>query len=96
MDQDWVFANQLGGPIEHRNDLREWKTVLAEAQVRNVRLHDARHTYATTLLASGIDQRIVIDMLGWSRVSMTERYQHVVPEMRREAARQAENKIWGS
>jgi hypothetical protein len=57
-------------------------------------LHDARHTAATLLLLEGVDQRTVMDVMGWSNPSMACRYQHVVPELRREAARRVGDAMW--
>ena len=36
--------------------------------------HDARHAAATLLLAQGVDQRVVMEILGHSQISMTSRY----------------------
>ncbi len=41
------------------------------AGIRQVRVHYARHTAATLLLAQGVDQRVVIEILGHSQISMT-------------------------
>jgi hypothetical protein len=35
-----------------------------------------------------------MDLMGWSQVSMTKRYQHVVPELRRAAERMTDV-LWG-
>lgn len=83
----YVFATPLGAPVDPRNDHRRWKRLLVDASVRAARLHDARHTAATGLLILGVDARTVMSMLGWSQLSMTQRYQHVVPELVHEAAR---------
>jgi integrase len=64
--------------------------------VRPARLHDARHTAATFLLVQGVDQRVVMDMLGWTSPTMTARYQHVVPELVEEANRRMSELLWGS
>jgi integrase len=42
-----------------------------------------------------VDQRTVMAIMGWSEVSMTKRYQHVVPELRREAASRIREVLWG-
>ncbi len=42
----------------------------------------------------GVDQRTVMDMLGWSQLSMTQRYQHVVPELTVAASRRIEQLLW--
>ena len=36
-----------------------------------------------------------MDLLGWSQVAMTHRYQHVVTELRAEAARRVGLALWG-
>lgn len=51
-----------------------WKALLKAAKVRDARLLDARHTAATLLLAQGVDQRVVMEILGHSQISMTTRY----------------------
>lgn len=63
--------------------------------MRPARLHDARHTAATLLLVQGVDPRVVMDLMGWSHVAMTSRYQHVVPELRRLAAERMTVALWG-
>jgi integrase len=49
-DHDLVFPNELGGPMDDRNDYRAWVKLLRAAKVRRIRLHDGRHTAATLLL----------------------------------------------
>jgi len=48
--------------------------------------HDARHAAATLLLAQGVDQHAVTDILGHSQISMTSRYAHVLPQVMTDAA----------
>lgn len=61
--------------------------MLNELDVGHYWVHDARHTAATVLLVRGVDTRIVMDSMGWAQASMLKRYQHVVDELRIEAAR---------
>jgi integrase len=49
-DHGLVFPNELGGPMDDRNDYRAWVRLLRTAKVRRIRLHDGRHTAATLLL----------------------------------------------
>jgi len=56
--------------------------------VREARLHDARHTAATMLLVLGVPARAVMDVMGWSQIGMTQRYQHVPNELRERIASQ--------
>jgi len=39
------------------------------------------------MLANGVDGRVVMDILGWSRLEMVSRYQHVSTALQEEAAR---------
>jgi integrase len=73
-------------PIGAHADSDGWKALLNAAKVRDARLHDARHTAATLLLAQGVDQRVVMEILGHPQISMTTRYTHVLPEVMTDAA----------
>jgi integrase len=50
----WMFTQPNGKPIDPRRDQYGWKALLTEAGVHEARLHDARHTAATTLQVSGV------------------------------------------
>ncbi|GGJ74603.1 tyrosine-type recombinase/integrase [Glutamicibacter ardleyensis] len=86
-----VFCKPNGQPTDHRADWQAWKDFLAAANVPDGRVHDGRHTAATTLLLLGVEQRVVMDILGWSQSSMLTRYQHVLDEMRDDVATKLSN-----
>jgi integrase len=90
-----VFATNRGRPIDPRRDWRAWKELLADAGVRDARLHDARHSAATFLLLAGVDTRTVMAILGWSQPMMILCYQHVVDRHRCDAAQRLECYFWG-
>jgi integrase len=90
----WVFATVVGRSIQSRRDWGEWKEILRLAGVPDARLHDARHSAATYLLVQGVDPRTVMGILGWSQLSLTARYQHVVPELKQEAAERMDRLLW--
>jgi integrase len=90
----WMFAQADGKPIDPRRDHREWKLLLLEAQVHDARLHDARHTAATTLLILGVPERAVMDMMGWSQSAMVRRYSHVTARLRRDIADRLNAHLW--
>jgi len=90
-----VFANEIGDPVDPDAHSKAWKALLRRVGIRDARLHDARHSAATYLLVQGVDARTVMDMMGWSQLSMTQRYQHVVPELKREAADRMNDLLWG-
>ena len=80
-DHDLVFAQPNGKPLDPRRDNGDWKALLVQAEVRDARLHDARHTAASLLLAQGVQPRIVMEILGHSTIAVTQNiYQHVMPE----------------
>ncbi|MEV8438993.1 site-specific integrase [Actinosynnema sp. NPDC051121] len=90
----WVFAQPNGKPIDPRRDHDEWKELLREAGVRDARLHDARHTAATMLMVLGVSPRAVMELMGWSQMSMTARYQHVPAELVASIAEQVGAHLW--
>lgn len=94
-DLDLVFPRPDGSPADPRSDHRAWKSLLARAGIRDARLHDARHTAATLLLAQGVDGRVVMSLMGWSQAVLLTRYQHVIDTMRIEAAAKVGTAIWG-
>ena len=89
-----VFTQPTGRPIDPRSDWGHWKALLAAAGVRDARLHDARHTAATLLLVQGVNARTVMDVMGWTEARMLSRYQHVVDELRRDAADRMGRALW--
>jgi integrase len=92
----WMFAQPNGKPIDPRRDQYEWKALLKEAGVREARLHDARHTAATTLLLLGVPERAVMDVMGWSNSAMVKRYAHVTARLRRDIADRLNSFFWSA
>jgi integrase len=83
----FVFASSVGTPLDGTNVLHAFKRVLHRADLpTSYRLHDLRHSTATYLLSAGVDPRVVMQIMGWSQVSMLKRYQHVLPAMLADAA----------
>ena len=69
------------------SDWRSRKDLLREADVREVRLHDGRHTAATLLLSEGVHPRVVMEVLGHAQMrTTTDTYSHVMPALGRDAA----------
>ncbi|TYP86958.1 tyrosine-type recombinase/integrase [Blastococcus xanthinilyticus] len=95
-DDDLVFAQANGRPIERKSDWQAWKALLHEAGVRDVRLHDGRHTAATLLLSEGVHPRVVMEVLGHAQMrTTTDTYSHVLPALGRDAADRMGNALWG-
>lgn len=94
-DHDLMFATRRGGPIERTEDWKTWKAILKRAGVRDVRVHDARHTAATLLIEQGVNIRVVQEVLGHTRVTTTERYAHVSAPLMRDAGERLASALWG-
>ncbi|MGR6967875.1 tyrosine-type recombinase/integrase [Geodermatophilus sp. URMC 61] len=76
-------------------DWRSWKGLLREADVREVRLHDGRHTAATRLLSEGVHPRVVMGVLGHAQMrTTTDTYSHVMPALGRDAADRMASALW--
>ena len=80
---EWVFPSQTGGLLDQDNFNRTWRRVRRRAQnlgVRPLRLHCARHTFASLALAAGKSVPWVADQLGHADPALTLRvYAHVIP-----------------
>lgn len=93
-DGDYVFTKPDGRPNDGKDDWRTWAALLDEAGVPHVRLHAARHTAATMLLALGVPQKVVMEILGHTKSSMTEKYQHRVDALHTDAAQKLASVWW--
>ncbi len=84
---DAVFADGFGRPY-HPQRLRTMFGKASErAGVPAIRLHDLRHTMATTALTAGIHPKIVQERLGHTTVAMTlDTYSHVTDTIQAAAA----------
>lgn len=91
-DNDLVFPNAKGDPLEATNVYHEFKKLLAKAGLPTTyRVHDLRHSAATFLLGARVDPRVVMQLMGWSQLSMLKRYQHVLDSMLTDAADRLES-----
>ena len=86
-DHDLVFCKADGSPISPRVFLEHFEKHLKDAEVKHIRFHDLRHTFATLSLESGVELKTVSEMLGHSTISITgDIYSHVTDKMRMKAA----------
>lgn len=85
---DLIFTTSNGTPIHHRNLLKNYKALLREAGLPEIRFHDLRHTAASLMLNRGIPVIVVSRILGHARPSITlDVYGHLMPTMQDEAAK---------
>lgn len=83
---EWVFPGE--DPTKPMYDVRKaWLRVKEMAGLpKDLRIHDLRHTFASTLVGKGRSLHEVGTLLGHSQVSMTMRYAHLAPQRLIEAA----------
>ncbi|MFD4907104.1 tyrosine-type recombinase/integrase [Kitasatospora purpeofusca] len=93
-DSGYVFTSPFGWPLVPSTDYDTWKKLLIDAEVRDGRLHDARHTAATVLLILGVPERVVMQIMGWSSTAMAARYQHVTGGILKDVAKRVGGLIW--
>ena len=85
---DWLFTTTYGNPVRHSNFYnRVWVPACQAAGLDpRPRIHDARHTHASWLIAQGARLEIIQDRLGHEDYTTTRRvYGHLMPDLRREA-----------
>lgn len=79
-DDDLVFTRPDGSPFDPDSVSKAFTLVRKAAGIPEGRLHDARHTVATWLLADGEDPQQVAAFMGHSNTGTTFRfYSHAIP-----------------
>jgi integrase len=83
-DHDLVLAHpHTGRPLDRVRLLTHFKAALERANVRPVRIHDLRHTFATTIAASGqVSMRTLQEWLGHLDARTTQIYADYMPGAR--------------
>lgn len=77
--------HDAGHPIRHKDDEIEWKAAMTRAGLPEAcTLHWARHSTATLLMESGVDAKVVGEIVGHGSVAVTRGYQHVSSELARQ------------
>jgi integrase len=86
-DSGYVFVDEIGRPYHPARLRVMFERACRVAGVPQIRLHDLRHTMATTALRAGIHPKVVQERLGHSSIALTlDTYSHVSPTLQRAAA----------
>ncbi len=94
--EEWglVFTRPTGKPLNQRDVSRDFKKILKAAGLPDMRFHDLRHSCASLLHAEGVSDRVIMEILGHSNITVTmNTYTHVASEMQRDAAKRLEAAI---
>lgn len=77
----FIFSDVEGRPIDPSNfRSRIWEKDLKKAGIRPMRIHDARHTYASLFVMNGGKLYDLKTVLGHADMKTTERYAHLSNE----------------
>lgn len=81
-----VFLNPYGHITEPRYFTEQFKKILKKADLPDYNFHSLRHTFATRLLESGENVKVIAELLGHANVSLTLNiYAHALPEKKHSA-----------
>lgn len=91
----FICTNPSGEPYNPKTLLATFKNVINKHNLPQIRFHDLRHTYATIALQNDVNPKIVSEILGHSKITMTlDLYSHVLPEMQKEATNKMEKMMF--
>ena len=73
----WLFTGQLGGPLTPHGVRKHTRAIAAlNPDLAELSPHVLRHTYATLLVARGVDLKTIQSLLGHESIETTSRYLH--------------------
>ena len=73
---EFVFPARMGNGSWSPTS-KEWKRTIKKAGLENFRIHDMRHSAASTMAMSGMTVLEIAAVLGHKTLSMTQRYSHL-------------------
>ncbi len=91
-----VFPAKRGKPLDPDNLVkREFQPALRRAELRQIRFHDLRHTYASLLINNNENIKYISEQMGHASVQITlDRYGHLFPNAKREAVMRLEKSLF--
>lgn len=87
-----VFVSAVGG-ITPLSIKKVWGKIKEMADLKDLRIHDLRHNFASTAVSSGQSLYIVGRMLGHTQSQTTQRYAHLAPDPVKQAATEVSNEL---
>ena len=92
-----VFCRKDGSPLraEYVN-FKIMKSALAKAGLPHVTFHGLRHSYVAAQIAAGTPIKVIQELARHSSVQTTlDRYGHLLPDSKEDAAAKLEEMMWG-
>jgi len=62
-----------------------FERIVKQAGIKDFRFHDLRHTFASRLVMAGVSLKTIQELLGHKTFTMTLRYSHLSPDIKRQA-----------
>jgi integrase len=85
-DNDFVFAHPDGNPLDPSTVTHVFVKVVRKAGLK-LRLHDLCHSYASIMLAAGVNVKAISESLGHANIGITlDIYSHLLPGVGKSAA----------
>lgn len=82
----WTIATEDGSPIGPRMATKYFRGAVIGGKWSALRgWHTFRHSLASNMASSGVDQRIINEILGHHTLEMERRYRHLLPHKQTEA-----------
>ena len=95
-DSDYVCVNEFGYLIKPRTLSDNFKRIIRQNNIRDLRLYDCRHTAASLMLKNGVNMKQIQIMLGHSDYGTTANtYSHLEYKDKIPAAKTMEKIIYG-
>lgn len=89
-DNPWVFPGDGGDG--HMTTIRSfWAAICKRADIKEARIHDLRHTFASLLVSAGESLPVVGALLGHTQAKTTSRYAHLMDDALRRATERIGN-----
>ncbi|WP_413927598.1 tyrosine-type recombinase/integrase [Clostridioides sp. ES-W-0018-02] len=70
-NDNYVFCNELGAPIDDKRPLRNLKSILNRLNIEPIKFHGLRKTYATRLFENDVPPKTVQVLMGHYDISIT-------------------------
>lgn len=84
-DEDLVLCHpETGRPYDASKQRKRFKAALKRAGLREIRVHDLRHTFGTGMAAVGVPMRTLQEMMGHEDIQTTMIYAAYAPQPERE------------
>jgi integrase len=85
-DDDLVFGREPRVPFAPSSVGKRGRAAFKKAKVQRISLHECRHTFASLLIAAGVNPKAIQTFMGHATIQMTfDQYGHLMPGSRDEA-----------